>query len=63
MTSKATDAVVLCHHCATPLLLGSRSVAVYLPCCDDEGCKRARKRRYAAEARARRKSLAASGSG
>lgn len=54
------DAEVLCFHCKTPLSLSGRGVAVYLPCCPDRTCQLARKRRYAAEWRARRRAASCS---
>lgn len=48
-------AEVRCFHCKEALPLASRGLACYLPCCKDSVCQRARKRRYTAEWRARRR--------
>ena len=53
-------AEVRCFHCRTPLPLKGRGLAVYLPCCPDDVCQRARKRRYNAEWRARRRGASCS---
>jgi hypothetical protein len=51
---------VRCFHCKEPLPLRGRSLACYLPCCADDVCQRARKRRYVAEWRARKRELSCS---
>lgn len=48
-------AEVRCHYCGITLPLKGRSTECYLPCCGEDECRKAAKRRYAAEARARKR--------